>query len=84
MSAALKWWSRATAVLTGAMLTLVIPVHAWAASNGVGDIAIEAARSRRRRSGFGILPIFGGICCLLVVAGIILAFVVISRNRKRR
>ncbi len=84
MSAALKWWSRATAVLTGAMLTLVIPVHAWAASNGVGDLAIEAARSRRRRGGFGFLPIFGGICCLLVVAGIILAFVLVSRNRKRR
>ena len=84
MSAAVKWWSRATAVLTGAMLTLVIPVHAWAASNGVGDIAIEAARSRRRRGGFGFLPIFGGLCCLLVVAGIVLAFVLISRNRKRR
>ncbi len=84
MSAAVKWWSRATAVLTGAMLTLVIPVHAWAASNGVGDIAIEAARSRRRRGGFGFLPIFGGLCCLLVVAGIVLAFVLVSRNRKRR
>ena len=84
MSAAVKWWSRATAALTGAMLTLVIPVHAWAASNGAADIAIEAARSRRRRSGFGILPIFGGICCLLVVAAIILAFVMISRKRKRQ
>jgi hypothetical protein len=84
MSAALKWWSRATAALTGAMLTLVIPVHAWAASNGVGDIAIEAARSRRRRSGFGIVPIFGGICCLLVIAAIVLAFVLISRKRKRQ
>ena len=83
MSAAVKWWSRATAVLTGAMLTLVIPVHAWAASTGAADIAIEAARSRRRRGGFGFLPIFGGICCLLVVAGIVLAFVVISRKRKR-
>jgi hypothetical protein len=83
MSAALKWWSRATAVLTGAMLTLVIPVHAWAASTGAADIAIEAARSRRRRGGFGFLPIFGGICCLLVVAGIVLAFVLISRKRKR-
>ena len=84
MSAAVKWWSRATAALTGAMLTLVIPVHAWAASNGVADVAIEAARSRRRRSGFGFLPILGGVCCLLVVAGIILAFVIMSRNRKRR
>lgn len=83
MSAVVKWWSRATAVLTGAMLTLVIPVHAWAASTGVADIAIEAARSRRRRSGFSFLPIFGGICCLLVVVGLVIGFVMISRKRKR-
>jgi hypothetical protein len=84
MSAALKWWSRATAALTGAMLTLVVPVHAWAASNGVADIAIEAARSRRRRGGLGFLPLLGGLCCLLVVAGIVLSFILISRNRRRR
>lgn len=83
MSQAMKWWSRAAAAVTGAVLTLVIPVHAWAASNGVGDLAIEAARSRRRR-GFGFLPIFGGLCCLLVVACIVLAIVLISRGRKRR
>jgi hypothetical protein len=84
MSSAMKWWSRLSAAVTGAVLTLVIPVHAWAASNGVADVAVEAARSRRRRSGFGIVPIFGGLCCLLVVAGIVLAVVLISRNRKRR
>ena len=84
MSSAVKWWSRLSAAVTGAVLTLVIPVHAWAASNGVADVAIEAARSRRRRSGIGFLPILGGVCCLLVVAGIVLAFVLISRNRKRR
>ncbi len=83
MSAALKWWSRATAALTGAMLTLVVPVHAWAASNGVADIAIEAARYRRRRGGFGFLPLLGGLCCLLVVGGIVLSFILISRNRRR-
>jgi hypothetical protein len=84
MSAGVKWWSRLTAAVTGAVLTLVVPVHAWAASNGVGDVAIEAARYRRRRSGFGFFPIFGGLCCLLVVAAIVLAFVLISRNRRRR
>jgi ABC-type multidrug transport system permease subunit len=84
MSAAVKWWSRVTAALTGAALALVVPVHAWAASNGVADVAIEAAKYRRRRSGFGFLPIFGGLCCLLVVAAIVLAIVLISRNRKRR
>jgi len=84
MSSAVKWWSRLSAAVTGAVLTLVIPVHAWAASNGVADVAIEAARYRRRRSGFGFVPILGGLCCLFVVAGIVLAFVLISRNRKRR
>jgi hypothetical protein len=79
-----KWWSRVAAAVTGATLTLVVPVHAWAASNGVGDVAIEAARYRRRRGGFGFFPIFGGLCCLLVVAAIVLGIVLISRNRKRR
>ena len=79
-----KWWSRVAAAVTGAVLTLVVPVHAWAASNGVADVAIEAARYRRRRSGFGFIPIFGGLCCLLVVAAIVLAIVLISRNRRRR
>jgi hypothetical protein len=84
MSAGVKWWSRVTAAVTGAVLTLVVPVHAWAASNGVADVAIEAARYRRRRSGFGFIPIFGGLCCLLVVAAIVLGIVLISRNRRRR
>jgi len=82
MSTALKWWSRASAAVTGVVLTLVVPVHAWAASTGAADIAIEAARSRRSRGG-GFLPIIGGLCCLLVVGGIILAVVLISRRRKR-
>jgi hypothetical protein len=72
MSSAVKWWSRLSAAVTGAVLTLVVPVHAWAASNGVADVAVEAARSRRSRGGFGF---FGGI---------VLAIVLISRNRKRR
>ena len=86
MSAAAKWWSRLTAAVTGLVLTLVVPVHAWAASNGVADVAIEAARPRgRRRSGMsGVVLLFGGLCCLLVVGAIVLAFVLISRNRKRR
>ncbi|MFC3741899.1 hypothetical protein [Paractinoplanes deccanensis] len=84
MSAVVKWWSRTAAAVTGAVLTLVVPVHAWAASNGVADVAIEAAKSRRRRGGFGFLGLFGGLCCLFVVAAIILAIVLISRNRKRK
>ena len=84
MSEVVKWWSRLAAAVTGATLALVVPVHAWAASNGVADVAIEAARSRRRRGGFGFLGLFGGICCLLVVAGIVLAIVLVARNRKRK
>ena len=83
MSAPMKWWTRLAAAVTGVMLTLVVPVHAWAASNGVGDVAIEAAKYRRRRSGFGFFPIFGGLCCLLVVGGIVLAIFLIMRNRKK-
>ena len=84
MPAVVKWWSRVAAAVTGAVLTLVVPVHAWAASNGVADVAIEAARYRRRSSGYGFIPIFGSLCCLLVVAAIVLAIVLISRNRRRR
>ena len=84
MSAVVKWWSRVAAAVTGATLALVVPVHAWAASNGVADLAIEAARSRRRRGGFGFFGLFGGLCCLFVVAAIVLVIVLMRRNRKRK
>ena len=82
MSAVMKWWSRVAAAVTGAVLTLVVPVHAWAASNGVADIAVEAVKYRRRR-GFGAFGLLGSLCCLAVVAAIVLAIVLISRKRKR-
>ena len=82
MSAVGKWWTRVTAAVAGAMLTLVVPVHAWAASNGMDDVAIEAAR-RRRRGGLGIFGLFGGVCCLLVVGAIVLVVVLILRRRKK-
>ncbi|NMO50564.1 hypothetical protein HH310_05070 [Actinoplanes sp. TBRC 11911] len=82
MSAMVKWWSRAAAAVTGATLTLVVPVHAWAASNGVADVAIEAARYRRRRSGFGLIGLLGGLCCLFVIAAIVLVIVLSSRRRR--
>ena len=84
MSAVVKWWSRAAAAVTGVALTLVVPVHAWAASNGVADVAVEAARYRRRRSGFGFFGLFGGLCCLVVVGAIVLAIVLISRSRRKK
>jgi ABC-type multidrug transport system permease subunit len=83
MSSAVKWWSRLTAAMTGAILTLVVPVHAWAASNGVADVAVEAVRYRRRRGGLGF-GLIGALCCLAVVAVIVLVIYLISRNRKRR
>jgi hypothetical protein len=86
MSPLVKWWSRMAAAVSGAALALVIPVHAWAASNGVGDVAIEAAKYRRRRGfgGFGFVPLVGGLCCLFVVGAIVLGIVLISRGRQRR
>ncbi|WP_433827175.1 hypothetical protein ACQP2E_34610 [Actinoplanes sp. CA-015351] len=83
MAHLVKWWSRAAAAVTGVVLALVIPAHAWAASNGVADLAVEAAR-RRSRGGFGVFGVFGLLCCLFVVGAVILAIVLISRNRKRR
>jgi hypothetical protein len=86
MSPLVKWWSRMAAAVSGAALALVVPVHAWAVGNGVGDAAIEAAKYRRRRGfgGFGFFPIVGGLCCLFVVGAIVLGFVLISRGRQRR
>jgi hypothetical protein len=84
MSAVAKWWSRAAAAVTGVVLTLVVPVHAWAAGNGVADVAVEAAKYRRRRSGFGFVGFVGGLCCLLVVAAIVLIILLITRGRRRR
>jgi succinate dehydrogenase hydrophobic anchor subunit len=83
MSAVVKWWSRLAAAVTGATLALVVPVHAWAAGNGVAEVATEAVRYRRRRSGIGAFGLLGGLCCLFVVAAIVLAIVLISRRRKR-
>ncbi len=82
MSAVVKVWSRLAAAVTGAVLALVIPVHAWAASNGVADLATEAARGRRSRGGFGFL-ILGGVCCLVVVGAIVLVIMLSSRRKRR-
>jgi succinate dehydrogenase hydrophobic anchor subunit len=82
MSAVVKWWSRLSAAVFGATLTLVVPVHAWAASNGVADVATEAVRYRRRRTGFGFVGIVGGLCCLFVVGAIVLVFLLVRRSRR--
>ena len=82
MSSGAKWWTRATAAVTGAVLSIMIPAYAWAASNGVAEVAIEAAKVRLR-SGGGFFGVIGILCCLLVVGGIALAIFMIMRNRKK-
>jgi hypothetical protein len=79
-----KWWSRLAAAVTGLTLTLVVPVHAWAADNGVADVAVEAARYRRRRTGFGVFGFVGALCCLFVVAVVVLVVLLIRRGRRRK
>jgi hypothetical protein len=84
MADMVKWWSRLTAAMTGAVLALVVPAHAWAASNGVDGVTIEAVKRRSRsRGGFGFF-FGGGLCCLFVIGAIVLVVLLISRNRKRR
>ena len=72
-----NWWVRLSAVLGTAALTVFVPAAAWA-STGPGEMVVEAAR-RRSRGGFGA---WGLICCLVVVGLIVLALVVIMRNRR--
>jgi hypothetical protein len=81
MSSAAKWWSRATAAVTGVILMMVVPAHAWAASNGVADVAGELAR---KRGGFKAVGVVGLLCCLVVVGGIALAIFLIMKKRGKR
>jgi hypothetical protein len=78
-----KWFVRVGAVVTTATLAVFVPAMAWASTSGAYDVAVEAARGRRR-GGVGFFGVAGLLCCLVVVAGIVLAVVLISRNRKRR
>jgi hypothetical protein len=83
MSSAAKWWSRVTAAVTGAVLTLMIPAYAWAAGNGVADVAGELAKGRRRGGIGGLIFGVGGLCCLVVVGGIALIVFLIIRSRRK-
>ena len=82
MSSGAKWWTRVTAAVTGAVLTILIPAHAWAASNGVSELVVEAAKVRRR-SGIGGFGLIGALCCLVVVGGIVLAVVMLMRRKRK-
>lgn len=72
-----SWWVRLTTVLGAAALTVLVPAAAWA-STGPGELVLEAARGRSR-GGFGL---FGLVCCLVVVGLIVVALLVVLRNRR--
>ncbi|MDG4804871.1 hypothetical protein [Micromonospora sp. WMMD980] len=74
-----RWWGRLGAVIGMVVLSVFVPVAAWA-STGTGKIVVEAAR-RRSRGGFGFL---GLLCCLVVVGGIVLLVLMLMRNRRNR
>ncbi|SCG79665.1 hypothetical protein GA0070623_4715 [Micromonospora rifamycinica] len=80
MSTPTKWWGRLAAVFGAVVLSVFVPVAAWA-STGTGELVVEAARRRSRGGGFGV---FGLLCCLVVVGGIVLLVVLLTRNRRNR
>ena len=66
-----------TVLVTGVLGTLLLPAVAWAEETGVA----EELRKRR-----GIGGLFGGlglVCCLGVVAAIVLVVFLVNRNRNR-
>jgi hypothetical protein len=77
-----KWLTRVGAVVTTATLAVFVPAVAWASTSGAYDVAVEAAR--RRRGGIGFFGVAGLLCCIAVVAVIVLAVVLISRGRNRK
>lgn len=77
MSAWSKWWGRLGAVLGAVVLSVFVPVAAWA-STGSGELVVEAAR-RRSRGGGGF---FGLLCCLVVVVVIVLLVLRLMRGRR--
>ena len=77
MSFLTRWWARATAVLIG-MAAVLVPAAAWAADN---EIVLEAARRRPRMGGFGL---FAGLCCLIVVAIIVISLLALTRGRRNK
>ncbi|GGR85606.1 MULTISPECIES: hypothetical protein [Micromonospora] len=73
-----RWWGRLSAVLGAVVLSVFVPVAAWA-STGTGELVVEAARRRSRGGGFGFL---GLLCCLAVVVVIVLLVLRLMRGRR--
>ncbi|GIJ26029.1 hypothetical protein Vqi01_11910 [Micromonospora qiuiae] len=80
MSSFGKWWGRLSALLGTVVLSVFVPVAAWA-STGTGELVVEAARRRGR--GFGFFGFLSMLCCLLVVAVIVLLLIRLTRGRRR-
>lgn len=78
MSSSNKWWGRLTAVLGTVLLSVFVPVAAWA-STGPGELVVEAARRRGRGGGFGLI---GLLCCLVVVAVVVVLLMRMMRGRR--
>ncbi|MGB2572240.1 hypothetical protein ACPFP2_27920 [Micromonospora citrea] len=78
MSSLNRWWGRLSAVLGAVVLSVFVPVAAWA-STGTGELVVEAARRRSRGGGFGFL---GLLCCLAVVVVIVLLVLKMMRGRR--
>ncbi|MEU2610417.1 hypothetical protein ABZ570_02315 [Micromonospora sp. NPDC007271] len=79
MSAWNRWWGRLGAVLGTVVLSVFVPVAAWA-STGTSELVMEEAR-RRARGGFGVLGLF---CCLVVVGVIVLLVLLLMRLTRNR
>ncbi|MDG4793812.1 hypothetical protein [Micromonospora sp. WMMD1082] len=78
MSSFGRWWGRLGTLLGTVVLTVFVPVAAWA-STGTGELVVEAARRRGR--GFGFFGFLSLLCCLAVVAVIVLLVVRLTRRR---
>lgn len=64
------------AVVAGFLASVLVPAVAWAEESGVADVL----RKKKGISGFGLVPV---LCCLVVVAIIVVAVFLVMRNKKR-
>jgi len=78
-----RWYRRIAALVTAGVVGALVPVAAWAQTSptvvAVGD---NLARKKVGRA-VGAIGVFGTLCCLLVVAVIVLGVVLIVRRRAR-
>ncbi|TCB97661.1 hypothetical protein E0H26_12195 [Micromonospora zingiberis] len=79
MSSFSKWWGRLGTLLGTVVLSVFVPVAAWA-STGTGELVVEAARRRRGGGFFGFVSL---LCCLVVVAVVVLLVIRMTRGRRR-